>query len=280
MKALDRKLVRDLARMKGQAITIALVVACGVAAFVSALTTYESLRSSQRAFYETSRFGQVFARLERAPATVEVRFREIPGVPAVRHAVYDVSLDAGGGGPPPVRRMVSIPSGTQPELNALYLRAGRLLEPGRVEEVLVSEGFARFHRLRVGDRLSAVLNGRHENLRVAGVALSPEYVFAIRGGDPLPDDRGFAVLWTSRDSLEAAFDMAGAFNDVVLTLAPGADERAVIDEVDRVLDPYGGSGRSPAPSSPRTASSRMRSARTRRWRPPSRRSFSASRRSS
>jgi putative ABC transport system permease protein len=243
VKALDRKLVRDLARMKGQAVTIALVVACGIAAFVSSLTTYQSLRSSQRTFYETSRFAQVFAHVKRAPATLAPRLREIPGVAAVEtRLVFDVALDAGGSGPPAIGRMVSIPSGAQPKLNALYLRAGRLLEPGHVEEVLVSEGFARSHRLRAGDRLSAVLNGRQEALRVAGVALSPEYVFAIRGGDPLPDDRGFAVLWTSREGVEAAFDMAGAFNDVVLTLAPGADERAVIDELDRLLEPYGGVG--------------------------------------
>jgi putative ABC transport system permease protein len=243
VKTLDRKLVRDLARLKGQVITIAAVVACGIAAFVSSLTTYESLRASQQDYYRTSRFAQVFARLERAPSRLEDRIRAIPGVAQVEtRIVFDVSLDAGGGGPPAVGRMVSIPEGAQPALNALHLRAGRLVEPGHVDEVLVSEGFAKFHRLRVGDRLAAVLNGRRQELHVAGVALSPEYVFAIRGGDPLPDDRGFAVLWTSRAGLAAAFDMTGAFNDVVLTLSPGADERGVIDALDRLLERYGGIG--------------------------------------
>jgi hypothetical protein len=73
VRVLDRKLVRDLARMKGQVVTIALVVACGIASFVSALATYESLRASQRAYYETSHFAQVFARLERAPTILEAR---------------------------------------------------------------------------------------------------------------------------------------------------------------------------------------------------------------
>ena len=243
MRVLDRKLVRDLGRMRGQVVTIALVVACGIAAFVSSLTTYDSLRASQQAYYGTSRFAQVFARLERAPSSLEGRIREIAGVAQVEtRLVFDVSLDAGGSGPPAVGRMVSVPEGAQPRLNALHLRAGRLVEPGHVDEVLVSEGFASFHRLHPGDRLTAVLNGRRQELRVAGVALSPEYVFAIRGGDPLPDDRGFAVVWTSRVGLEAAFDMAGAFNDVALTLAPGTDERAVIDALDRLLEPYGGAG--------------------------------------
>ena len=243
MTTLDRKLVRDLARMKGQVVTIALVVACGIASFVSALTTYESLRSSQRAYYAQTRFADVFARLERAPVTLIARIREVPGVAQVEpRLVFDVSLDAGTSGPPAVGRMVSVPAGGQPALNALHLRAGSLLEPGRTDEVLVSEGFARVHRLRPGDRVSAVVNGRRQELRVAGVALSPEYVFAIRGGEPIPDDRGFAVLWTSRSGLEAAFDMTGAFNDVALTLAPDADGRAVIDALDRLLEPYGGLG--------------------------------------
>jgi putative ABC transport system permease protein len=243
VRTLDRKVLRDLSRMRGQVLTIALVVACGIAAFVSALTTYRSLRWSQEAYYERSRFADVFATLKRAPETLAVRIRAIPGVAEVQtRLVFDVSLDVAGGGPPAVGRMVSIPEGAQPALNRLHLRSGRLVEPGHAEEVLVGEGFANFHRLRVGDRLSAVLNGRRQDLRVIGVALSPEFVFAIRGADPIPDDRSFAVLWVSRAGLEAAFDMEGAFNSMTLTLAPGADPRPVIDALDLLLEPYGGIG--------------------------------------
>jgi putative ABC transport system permease protein len=243
VRTLDRKVLRDLSRMKGQVLTIGLVVACGIASFVSALTTYESLRSSQRAYYERARFGDVFATVKRAPETLAARIRMIPGVAEVQtRLVFDVSLDAQASGPPAVGRMVSIPETTQPKLNRLHLRSGRLVEPGHIEEVLVSEGFANFHRLRVGDRLAAVMNGRRQELRVTGVALSPEYVFAIRGADPIPDDRSFAVLWASRAGLEAAFDMAGAFNSVALTLAPGADPRPVIEALDLLLEPYGGIG--------------------------------------
>lgn len=248
---LDRKLLRDLRRMRGQVVTIALVVACGIAAFVASLTTYQSLRWSQRGYYERARFADVFARVERAPSSLVQRIREIPGVAAVDgRLAFDVSLDVGAPGPPAVGRMLSLPAGQEDALNRLYLRSGRLLQPGRVDEVLVSEGFARFHRLRAGARLAAVLNGRRQEFRVVGVALSPEYVFALRGGDPLPDDRGFAVLWTSQEALEASFDMAGAFNDVALTLAPGADVAAVLDALDRLLEPYGGIGATPRAEQP------------------------------
>ncbi|MCX7051230.1 MAG: ABC transporter permease, partial [Proteobacteria bacterium] len=45
-----------------------------------------------------------------------------------------------------------------------------------------------------------------------------------------------------REALGRALDLDGAFNDVVLRLAPGASARAVSAEVDRLLAPHGGRG--------------------------------------
>ena len=70
VSALDRKLLRDLLQLKGQVVTIALVVASGVAVFIALRSTYESLISSRDAYYERSRFGDVFVHLERAPESV------------------------------------------------------------------------------------------------------------------------------------------------------------------------------------------------------------------
>ena len=43
MSLLDRKLLRDIWAMRGQVITIALVVAAGMAVFVASISTYDSL---------------------------------------------------------------------------------------------------------------------------------------------------------------------------------------------------------------------------------------------
>jgi putative ABC transport system permease protein len=240
---LDRKLLRDLGRMKGQVATIAVVVACGVAVIIAALSTYESLQWSQQRYYEATRFAQVFVHLKRAPASLIQQLRAIPGVAEVEiRLVHDVTLDVPGQIAPSVGRMISLPEQGQPRLNQLYLRRGRLIEPGRRREVVVSEGFALANALGPGDRVSALLNGRRETLDIVGVALSAEYVFALRGGEVLPDDRQFGVFWINYDGLAAAFDMDGAFNDVVLTLAPRGSEQAVIDALDRVLEPYGALG--------------------------------------
>jgi putative ABC transport system permease protein len=42
MKALDRKLFRDLLHQWGQAVVIALVVACGIAIFVAMQSNYRN----------------------------------------------------------------------------------------------------------------------------------------------------------------------------------------------------------------------------------------------
>ena len=51
MSLLDRKLWRDMSALRGQVISIALVVAAGVAVFVASISTYDSLLSGRDSFY-------------------------------------------------------------------------------------------------------------------------------------------------------------------------------------------------------------------------------------
>ena len=75
-----------------------------------------------------------------------------------------------------------------------------------------------------------------------GIALSPEFVYALGPGDLMPDDRRFAVLWMSEKAVAALFDLDGAFNRSVLKLVPGSSEADVIEKLDRLLARYGGTG--------------------------------------
>ncbi|HYM01294.1 MAG TPA: FtsX-like permease family protein [Stellaceae bacterium] len=238
---LDRKLLRDLAQMKGQAITIALVVACGVAVFVAALSLYGSLRDAQGRYYAASHFADIFASLKRAPIALEPRLAELPGAAQLEtRLVFDITIDLPAVSAPLSGRIIALPERGAPRLDRLYLRGGRMPEPDSPVEVLVSEGFAKANQLRPGSTLEAILNGKRQQLRIVGVALSPEYVYANPVGDPIPDDKRFGVFWISHKALAAAFDMDGAFNDVVLSLAPGASADAVMAALDRLLEPYGG----------------------------------------
>jgi putative ABC transport system permease protein len=244
VRPLRRKLARDLWRLRWQVLSIALVVASGIAAVVTFRSGLDSLDASRVAYYADARFADVFASLRRAPEPVARRLAEIPGVAAVQtRVVAGAVLDVPGFGETATGRIVSIPEGRGPAaLNRLHLRAGRMPVPGRRGEALVGEAFADANGLAPGDTVGALVNGRWERLALVGVALSPEYVYATGEGAFLTDNRRFGLLWMDRDALAAARDLRGAFNDVALDLAPGAHEPAVLAAVDRILAPYGGSG--------------------------------------
>lgn len=243
MAPLDRKLIRDVIHLRGQVVAITLVVACGVAAFVAMRSTYNSLLSSQQTYYDRYRFADVFVQLKRAPDSIAGNITSISGVAKAEfRVVADVTLDVPGLEEPARGKIISIPEQRVPMLNDLYLTEGRYVEAGRNEEALVSGAFATANNLKPGSAISAVINGRWQSLHIVGVALSPEYVYEIRSGEMFPDSRRSGVLWMSREALGPAFNMKGAFNDVALTLAPGAVEADVIQRVDEVLAGYGGLG--------------------------------------
>lgn len=244
VRPLVRKLRRDLWHLRSQMAAVAAVMACGIAMFVTLRSMHGWLRETQAVYYDRYRFADVFASVPRAPLTAAADLATLPGVAAVApRVVMDVTLDLPGLDEPGTGRLIGIPPEPEDMLNGLHLRRGRWPETRRAGEVLVSEAFARANRLGPGDSIPAVINGRWQPLRITGVALSPEYVYEVRGlGDVFPDNRRFGVLWTPQVPLAAAFDLEGAFNDVSLALAPGAVEADVVAGVDRVLRPFGGVG--------------------------------------
>ena len=244
MSTLDRKLWRELRQQSGQSLAIILIIVCGSASFVATGSVYRSLKQTRAAYYERYRFAQLFAQLKRAPQHLETRIAEIPGVAQVEtRIVAAVNLDVPGLHEPAAGRLISLPEQRPPRLNHIYLKQGREISAGRPHEVLISAAFAEANQLAPGDSIGAVINGRWERLSIAGIALSPEYVYAMADAASLtPDNRRFGVLWMHRKALATAFQMDGAFNDLALTLTRGAREAPVIAQVDRLLAPYGGLG--------------------------------------
>ena len=243
LRPLNKKLFRDILHLRGQIIATALVVACGVASYVSMQSTYESLLTTQQEYYSEYRFGDIFAHATRVPESVKPVIERIPGVSAVQsRVVADVILDIPGLREPAQGRVISIPDTRVPILNDLHLKDGRYLNRGQPDEVIISSSFAEANEYTPGAHIAAIINGRWRRLTIVGIAMSPEYIYEIRGGDIFPDNKRFGILWMNRSALGSAFDMDGAFNDLSAILAPGASEPQVVQEIDRILSDYGGAG--------------------------------------
>ena len=243
MRAMDRKVLRDLWHLRGQVLAIGMVVAAGIAALIMSLSTLEALDETTAAYYERYRFGDVFAWVKRAPKSVEQRIAAVPGVRTVQARVSRfATLDIEGFAEPVMGQFVSVPAERQPVLNQLVLRSGRLPGEGGEDEVVLNEPFAEAHNLASGEQIIAVINGHRRELRIVGTALSPEFVYALGPGALMPDDRRFGILWMSHETLAAAYDLKGAFNSVSLDLERGANTAQVLQQLDRILERYGGVG--------------------------------------
>ena len=243
MRTLDRKLLRDLRQIWVQCLAIALVLGCGIMVLILSTGTQRSLEATRAAYYEQNRFADVFATLTRAPRSLLAEIARLDGVARVEgRVVFTAMVDLEGKPEPASAIVVSIPPSGEPVLNVPVIRHGRMPRPDHLEEVAVSEAFAEANGLRPGDHFRAVLNGQMRPLRVTGVVISPEYIYTVGSGAIEPDDENFGILWLSERAAASAKDLSGAFNDLTLTLARGAEERAVIAGVDRILAPYGGTG--------------------------------------
>ncbi len=245
VKAIDRKLLRDLRLMWSQALTIALVVGSAVAGFITSFSAYDALEWSRDLYYTEARFADVFSRVKRAPMSLEPKLQSLPGVATLQTTLeHDVQIDIADVPDPIVGRLIGLhPKGNgviEQRLNHVSVRSGRMIAPHHsgTLEALVSEGFAIGRNLKLGARVHALINGKRESLVIVGIATSPEYVFAGLGGSP--DLRGFGIFWIDHEALAAAYNERAAFNRVAVRMAPQSSQGQLIDALNRTLEPYGG----------------------------------------
>ncbi|MEI2807459.1 ABC transporter permease [Albidovulum sp.] len=243
MHALDRKLLRDFARLWAQALAIALVLGCGVAALLTSFVMYQALGDSRDAYYERNRFADLWATARRAPLSLLPEIAALPGVRTAEARIEGlVTLDIPGREEGAVGRILSLPASGEPLLNLPLLRSGRLPDPDATDEVAVNEPFARANRFVPGDSFFANLNGTRRELTITGTVLSPEFIYTLGPGAMMPDNEGFGVIFLPERAAAAAFDMSGAFNSLTVGLYKGASEPEAIDRIDALLDRYGGTG--------------------------------------
>ena len=243
MKALDLKLARDLWRMRAQIFAIAIVLAAATATFVLSTGVHRSLTETRDAYYARNNFADVFSNLTRAPRGVLPRIANIPGVRRAEGEIQQyATLDIPGAQGSARALINSVDEAGGTRLNRVTLRTGRFPRPGEPADVVIDEAFAEANALAPGDEFAAVIHGVRQRLRVVGIGLAPNYIYALPPGDLIPDESRFGIMWMGRKALEAATDRTEAFNSLSLTLERGASEAEVIRKVDTLLAPYGGAG--------------------------------------
>lgn len=228
--------------MKGQVLTIALVVASAGGGFIGSLGTYHALQEARAAFYAHYRFANAFVDVKRAPQALVQQVARIPGVvDCEANVVADSQLLLTGVAEPLIAHLVGIKTASGQRLNQLYIRRGRMIESGAALEALVDEGFAAARHLGPGDEVTVLLNGIRQRLKIVGIGLSPEYINPSMGG-AFPDPKGLGVFWIDGERLADSFDLKGAFNHLSVVTAPQSSEPQILTDLDGLLHVYGGRG--------------------------------------
>lgn len=241
MTPLHRKLLRDLWRMKSQALAVALVLACGIGMLVMSVGMQGSLERARDRYYLNNGMADVQAQAVRAPRRLGAELAELPGVTALElRAVGQARISLPWVTEPLAAQLVSLPDDGLPRVNRPLLVAGRWPERQAQGEALVNEAFAQANNLTPGSHMDVVVRGQRQRLHLVGVANSPEFVFVSAPGEPFPQPARFGVLWMRQGQLERALDMHGAFNDVVLTLSDPAQDAPVRQALQDRLAAYGG----------------------------------------
>lgn len=240
MRVLDIKLLRDLWRLKWQALAISVLIAVGVAVTVMAYSSQKALSTAREQYYRETRFADIFATLKRAPLSLTRRLAAINGVRAVDPRIIKSGLmEVRGQVRPAIAQIISLPERDEEALNRIVLMAGRLPDARQPHEAVALKTFLDATGLRLGDEVSTVIGGRRITLRIVGAALSPEYIYMPSPGSTLPDDKHQGIFWMTRAAVEEAADLDGAFNAVAIAITPGRNEAAIRAEVDATLAPYG-----------------------------------------
>ena len=244
MTVLNRKLGRDLLGNAGLLGMVVVIIAVGVGSLLGMGSTHRILKASQAAYYREYRFADFWISAKKAPLPAVQRLARLPGLGELEgRVVFDVILDLADEVRPIHGRLISTPRRPRADsLNDFCLMRGTRFSDERAAEVILGESFAREHGLSPGDRITLLLNRRRESLVIVGTALSPEYVYMVRGqGDLTPDPRHFGILYVPEDFARDALSFQGACNQVTGRFAvesPAARE-ALLERMERDLDPFG-----------------------------------------
>jgi putative ABC transport system permease protein len=240
---LQRKLVRDLWGRKGSLITLLVIIAIGVGAYVGTASVWRDLDGARRDYYREQRLAHFVVDLKRLPQWAVMETASLPNIDLLRGRVRQaVLMELPGVERPIPGAAISMPERRRPVLNDVMLRSGGWFSGDGAQEVILDHAFATAHGLRPGDRIKALLLDRQHELLIVGTAQSPEFVYLIPpDGGFAPDPARFGVLYAPEDFLSDSGDLQGAWNQLIGTLhddSPTAAANNLALLADR-LDPFG-----------------------------------------
>lgn len=241
MSSLDKKLFRELWKIKGQVIAVSSVIACGIAVFISFFSAFLNLELTRDSYYTNYRFHDFSISLEKAPLNSIFKIQNISGVKSASGRITkDVPLSVKGVDELKTGKIISLPKQQNNIIDNIFLDTGRKLYSNGTNECLVDSKFFEANKLKLNDFITVTTNGKKQNLKIVGSAKSPEFVYAIRNAaEMIPNPQKFGIVWVNKDWAESSFNLKGFYNELIAEIDDPEKIDTILDSSEKILDSYG-----------------------------------------
>ncbi len=239
MGYIDRKMRRDLWRMKGRAIASVLLITMGAMLYVSFMAMMPSVQNFFYDYYEESDFTDFEVYVNYAPLSTTQQLEAIPGVEAVEPRLIFPATVALSETEEVAGQLYGVNSSREMLVNKLTVTSGDYLDPSDPNGVLLDYSFAGLKDYEVGDQIEVVIQNVKHTYTIRGLVVSPEFLFWAIDPDaliPLPGTLG--IIFMPLETLHQAIPAyTGAVNQFSFTLDENLEEEAKEDIVEVLYPP-------------------------------------------
>ena len=233
------KAVRAIWNNKKAYLSCVLLVAIAIFMMVAMGSASDALDDASVRYYRNNRLADVFANVNNMPAGMISSLKQIDGIDEVQaRLLYDARVLMPENSKLIWLRLISYDTAyTGVPLNAPNVTGRQLTNEN---DIWIGHSFLDIHKLEVGGSLKIIAEGREITLNIAGLADSPEYVYAVRDPhDMFPDNEAFGIAYISLNDLGVLLNKTGSFNDLTFKLDNGYDFDNVKENLNSALTTYG-----------------------------------------
>ncbi len=239
MGYIDRKMRRDLWRMKGRAIASVLLITMGAMLYVSFMAMMPSVQNFFYDYYEESDFTDFEVYVSYAPLNIAQQLEAIPGVEAVEpRLIFDARVELSENEDVP-GKLYGVNSSREMLVNKLTVTSGDYLDPSDPNGILLDRSFAGLKKYEVGDQIEVNIQNVTHTYTVRGLVVSPEFLFwAIDPNALIPLPGSLGIIFMPLETLQQAIpSYTGAVNQFSFLLEDDLEEEAKEDIVEVLGSP-------------------------------------------
>lgn len=233
---LNRKVWRDIQSRKGMFFGVTFIIFLGITLFTSFYISYLDLSDTYNHFYEETKFEDAGIEFNYAP---EELLKEVKRIDGVKEVYGRLSLKS----TMEIRDqqvtliLISVPDGEQPKVNQLYVE-GQYIPKNALKSTIVLKEFADYHNINPGQTISPKIEGEKLQLKVTGLAYSPEYIWIVEEGSFFVSPRTLGVAYVPYEALES-FGHQGEINEVHFTIYDESRREEILNRAKQIFEPYG-----------------------------------------